>query len=118
METLEHAIKVGVLHLLRPIRPHRKDAAWNQHPLRFGIERIEIQPVQRLRNRHQGGRCFCQPARLRGRNTILHTRVTWSLNQHCGTDVGGDYAIEPAGERNRSLPGPGRAIPRKLPIRS
>jgi hypothetical protein len=29
METLEHAIEIGVIHLLSPIRPHRKDAAWN-----------------------------------------------------------------------------------------
>src|SRR5438105_318061 len=96
------------------VAPHGDDATRREHAARFRVERRAIEPVQRLRDRHQLYGVRRQPARVRRGLAIPHTGVSERGRQLRRTRVRRLDLLELLGQPDRRLAAARGAVPRHV----
>ena len=78
----------------RPVAPHGEHAVGTQDTSYFCVKAIQIEPMQRLRNRHQVEFCTGQPAGFGNRDAVGDAVMGYCVSQLFRAQIRRDHFVE------------------------
>jgi hypothetical protein len=115
VEILEDRIERGLMEDGTWIVPRDEQCPRPRDAPRFGIERFDVEPVQRLRHRDEIDAGVRQAARLGGSHRVANPRVRFRGRDLLGRDIGGVNDREMIGERDARLSAAAARVPGGVP---
>lgn len=117
VELVQYRLECGLFDTGIAVPPYRNHAAGDKHSLRFPEERIDVEPVKRLRGGHEIDRSIGKSAFFRRRAAVVHVRGGSRVLELLAASISGDYAVEVACKSHRCLPIAGAAVEGKAAAR-
>jgi hypothetical protein len=109
---LDEGVEV-IVHSQDPVGDQREDSGGTNHPARFGIEAVKVEPMRRLRNGHEIRRAGSLPGRFRRCHAVLDARSRGGHVDLRRARVGRHHPLEAGRQRHRQLSGAASTIDRQ-----
>src|SRR5689334_13285399 len=118
IKLLDELINRSALDMEDAIRPDSQNARRLQHASHFAVERVQVEPVQRLGNRYKIERARLNSTLLCWCHAICHVGMGCRRTHLLLTRVRGDNRVEPLRKGEGCLTGAARAIPNCMSLRA